>query len=116
MAASSLAMTDAALNAVLQEATPNRFAGTAPMEGDSDADTDAAQRVSQESVGGQPVVSREMRGPKVTRLSPARASLIALYDFFEPALTRQGYFIPENRRGKAPGEALVAYGVAPNTS
>ena len=60
------------------------------MEGDTDADTDDAQRVSQESVGGQPVVSREMRGPTVTRLSPARASLIALYDFIEPALTRQG--------------------------
>jgi hypothetical protein len=69
------------MNAVLREATPNRFAGTAPFEGDSDADTDAAQRVSQENVGGQPVVSREMRGPKVTRLSPARAALIALYDF-----------------------------------
>ncbi len=82
MASASTVPSDAAMNAALVEAQPHPYAGTAPFEQSSsfDASTDAAPRVSQENVGGQPAVSQEMRVPRVTRLSLARAALIALYD------------------------------------
>ena len=93
MASASSVPSDAAMNAALVEAQPNPYAGIAPLEQPSsfDADTDAAPRVSQENVGGQTAVSQEMRATRVTRLSPARAALIALYDFFEPFIAKQGF-------------------------
>ncbi len=49
-------------------------------------------------------------------MSVARASLIALYDFFEPAIVAQGMVIPEDGLGLALGAALLAYGVAATSS
>ncbi len=63
-----------------------------------------------------PGLSQERRDVRTVKMSVARASLIALYVFFEPAIAAQGMVIPEDGLGLALGAALHAYGVAPTSS
>ncbi len=101
--------------------TPSPDAGTAPsQEGQSSRSAaDAAPSPSQEGMGGpsdDPGLSQERRDVRTIKISVARASLIALYDFFEPAIAAQGMVIPEDGLGLALGAALLAYGVAATSS
>ena len=98
---------------------PSPHAGTAPYEQSSLFAADAVPLPSQEGMGGpsdDPGLSQERRDVRTIKMSVARASLIALYDFFDPAIAAQGMVIPEDGLGLALGAALLAYGVAATSS
>ena len=102
--------------------TPSPDAGTAPsQEGQaSSSAANAAPAPSQEgraspSDGPAPTqVGRAKCAPQ--QISVARASLIALYTFFEPAILAQGRMIAETDIPAALGAALKAYGVSATSS